>query len=117
MLMVYEPEFDRDGAGGTESTEGLRQHERFVQFLRERGVAFSGAALQASTAATTLRCRGHGETSLSDGPYAELPEPLSGYYIIDVPDLDEALNVARRCPVAGERGGVEVRPLWDTGTR
>lgn len=47
---------------------------------------------------------------MQDGPYAEAKEQLGGYYIIDVPNLDTALEWATRCPAAAD-GAVEVRPV------
>jgi hypothetical protein len=52
-----------------------------------------------------------GQTQVLDGPYAETKEQLGGYYMIDVPDLDQALAWAARCPGASH-GIVEVRPVW-----
>jgi hypothetical protein len=46
-----------------------------------------------------------------DGPYADTKEQLGGYFTIDVPDLDEAIAWARRCP-SSKYGAIEIRPLW-----
>jgi hypothetical protein len=61
------------------------------------------------SSATTVRVRG-GKTLTTDGPFAETREQLGGYMLIDVADLDEALAVAARGPVASV-GTVEVRPV------
>jgi hypothetical protein len=53
----------------------------------------------------------NGETKVLDGPYAETKEQLGGCYLIDVTDLDAALNWAKRCPGA-RYGTVEIRPIW-----
>jgi hypothetical protein len=53
----------------------------------------------------------NGKRQVQDGPYAETKELLGSFIIIDVPDLDAALEWAARCPVAAW-GAVEVRPLW-----
>ena len=47
-----------------------------------------------------------------DGPFAETREHLGGYYVIDVPDLDAALQWAARCP-SSVYGTIEVRPIWE----
>ena len=47
------------------------------------------------------------------GPYAETQEQLGGYYLIDVPDLDAAIQWAKDCPAA-QFGTIEVRPIWPT---
>ena len=67
-----------------------------------------GAALQPPTTATTIRQR-DARRQVQDGPHAETKEQLGGYYVIDVPDLDRAIEWASRCPSA-LTGSVEVRP-------
>jgi hypothetical protein len=51
-----------------------------------------------------------GKRLLTDGPFAETREQLGGYMLIDVPDLDAAIDIAARGPVA-QVGIVEVRPV------
>ena len=58
---------------------------------------------------TTVRVR-DGKVTRTDGPFAENKEQLGGYYVIDVPNLDDALKWAAKCPGA-KKGSVEVRPL------
>ena len=67
-----------------------------------------GKGLEPPSTATTVRFRG-GERTVQDGPYADTKEQLGGFFIIDVPDLDTALEWAARCP-AITGGAVEVRP-------
>jgi len=59
-----------------------------------------------------VRVRGE-EVLLSDGPFAESKEQMGGYNVIECSDLDEAIEVASRHPVA-RYGSIEVRPLWET---
>ena len=70
----------------------------------------SGNALQPTSTATTVRGNG-GQTITSDGPFAETKEQLGGYYLIDVKDLDEALEWAAKMPNIPSGGTVEVRPI------
>jgi hypothetical protein len=71
----------------------------------------SGAPLEDVGTATTVRVR-DGERLVVDGPYAETREVLGGYYIVEVPDLDRALDIAADTPsVKRSLGSVEVRPL------
>src|SRR3954470_23014345 len=77
--------------------------------VREAGALVWGEALQPVATATTVRVRGD-ERLVSDGPFAETKEALAGYYIIDVADLDDALDWAARIPSV-TRGSVEVRPV------
>jgi hypothetical protein len=60
--------------------------------------------------ATTVRVE-NGETLLTDGPFVEAKEHLGGYLLVDVGDLDAALEIAERIPAARMGGAVEVRPL------
>ena len=64
---------------------------------------------QPTATASTVRVR-DGKTLVTDGPFAETREQLGGYYLIDVPDLDEAIRIAARIPGA-RSGSVEVRPV------
>ena len=76
-----------------------------------RAVIRGGAALYPTATATTVRTEGKGGTVLStDGPYAETKEALTGFYLLDCADLDEAITWAARIPAAWN-GAVEVRPL------
>jgi len=75
-----------------------------------------GAALYPTGTATTVRVKGArgGDVVLSDGPYAETKEALTGFYLIEAADLDEALRMAADLPAAWG-GAVEVRPVIDFG--
>jgi hypothetical protein len=89
--------------------------EEFMAFERamiDAGVRVDGAALQSVENATTVQVRSDGERVVTNGPFAETREYLGGYDIIDVPDLDAALDWAARCPGA-KYGRVEVRPLME----
>ncbi len=79
--------------------------------MTARGVnLLGGAQLQPASTATTVELV-NGEVLLSDGPFAETKEQILGYDVIDVGDLDEAVYVASRHPVAQSGGRVEVRPM------
>ena len=77
--------------------------------MKEAGVMVAGDALQPTHTATSLRKRGD-KVETMDGPFAETRDHLGGYYIIDCPDLDQALHWAAQIPGAAY-GTVEVRPL------
>ncbi len=81
----------------------------YIAALTESGILAAAGALQPPWTATTVRIR-EGERMVQDGPYAETKEQLGGYFVIDVPDLDTALEWAERCPSA-RYASVEVRPL------
>ncbi|HVI32482.1 YciI family protein [Phenylobacterium sp.] len=110
MLLIYEPESAYEGEAG----QGLLQeivarHYALAEELRQKGQFKDGSGLQETATATTVATTGGAQT-VHDGPFAETREHLGGYYLIDVPDLDAALAIARRVPVA-DGGKVEVRPL------
>ena len=86
-------------------------------FGRENGASFrGGAALHPTSTATTVRVTGArgGDVVTTDGPYAETKEALTGFYLVEAPDLDGALKIAQECPGAWD-GGVEVRPVLEFG--
>lgn len=68
-----------------------------------------GAPLAPSTSATSVRVR-DGEVLMTDGPFAETKETLAGFFLIEAQDLDEALEIAAKNPVA-KAGTIEVRPV------
>jgi hypothetical protein len=55
-----------------------------------------------------------GKKKVLDGPYADTKEQFAGYFMIDVPDLDAAIEWAERCP-SSKYGAIEIRPLWTAG--
>ena len=71
----------------------------------------AGERLQPASAATTVR-QHEDRAEILDGPYADTREQLAGYFLIDVADLDEAIEWARRCP-SSRYGSIEIRPLAD----
>lgn len=81
----------------------------FNKELLAAGVLVSNNGLAPSTDATTLRVR-DGKSVISEGPFAETPEHLSGYYLLNCQDLNEALGWAAKIPVA-QYGSIEIRPL------
>jgi hypothetical protein len=80
----------------------------YIQTLVDAGVLVGGAGLQLPDTATTLLMR-DGKRQVQDGPFADTKEQLGGFFIINVPDLDTALEWAARCPVEPD-DVLEVRP-------
>ena len=70
----------------------------------------TGEQLQPVETATTVRVQ-NGETLLTDGPFVDAKEHVGGFIVVDVDDLDAALELAARVPAARMGGAVEVRPL------
>jgi len=72
----------------------------------------AGERLQAAETATTVRLAG-GETLLTDGPFADTKEIFGGFYLVEAPDLDAALELAGKIPALRFGGSVEVRPVME----
>ena len=108
MLLLYE---DEATYGPNKSGPALQEMiSRHMAFNAELGAArVTGAGLKSSTVTTTVR-RSNGAQTIHDGPFAESKEQLGGFYVINVPDLDAAISVAKRMPMPGD-GVVEIRPL------
>jgi hypothetical protein len=107
MLLIYGPA--EGGPSPEEMQAEMPKWYEYTQALQDAGVMVAGDALQPTETATTVRVRNE-ETLVADGPFAETKEALGGYYILDVPDLDEALKWASKVPNVGY-GSIEVRPV------
>lgn len=81
----------------------------FGAALNEAGIIEGGNATEVPSTATTVRLV-DGERQVQDGPYPDSKEQLGGWFLIDVPDLDTALEWAAKCPSSAD-AGTEVRPL------
>ena len=87
--------------------------QAWVAEMEGRGVRLRGQELAPVDDATTIRLR-QGEVVIADGPFAETKEYIAGYDILECADIDEAVDVASKHPVA-RFGAVEVRPFHDDG--
>jgi hypothetical protein len=105
LILIYEDEAGYATATPEVMGEVMQEHDDFSAGVEKLGAKLlGGEALEPTTTATSLR---GGE--VTDGPFVETKEALGGYYVIDAPDLDTALAVAKSCPA--RFGGVEVRPV------
>jgi hypothetical protein len=84
--------------------------EPWVEEMTRRGVRLTGDRTRPAEDATTVRVR-DGAQLITDGPYAETKEQMAGFDIIDCADLDEAIEIASKHPMA-RYGMIEVRPFW-----
>jgi hypothetical protein len=109
MMLIYEDEKVEAQRSRVEQEAVLARYAAFTDEVRRRSIFHSGAPLQPTLAATTVRVR-QGRIATSDGPYADMPEQLGGFYILDCADLDEAIALAAKIPTAAI-GTVEIRPL------
>jgi hypothetical protein len=83
--------------------------EAWVEEMDGRGVRVRGQELAPVQDATTIRVRA-GEVVIADGPFAETKEQIAGFDILECADLDEAMEVAAKHPVA-RFGSLELRPF------
>jgi hypothetical protein len=113
MLLIYGEE-TTTAPEPTEAEKVMNEYWAYGQAIDEAGVRQVGEPLQDSRTATTVRVK-DGERVVTDGPFAETREVLGGFYLIDVPDLDAAIEWAARCPGA-KYGSVEVRPIMEFDT-
>jgi hypothetical protein len=95
---------------GEQETKTKRYYE-LQEAMAAAGELVNGHRLHGNDTATTVRIRG-GKVTTTDGPFVETTEFLGGYYVVDVPDLDRAIELAAQLPAA-EHGTVEVRPIWE----
>lgn len=110
MLLIAEQEGIRDTWSDQERQADMQRWFDYTNDLREAGAFVAGDALQPSSTATTVRVQPDGETLTTDGPFAETKEIITGYYLIEVDDLDQAIGWAARLPTLG---AVEVRAVVD----
>jgi hypothetical protein len=108
MLLIYLDEV-WDRLALPERQEIYHGQVQLADQLTSSGRYLGGAPLHPPSTATSVRVR-DGKRLITDGPFAETREHLGGYMLIDVADLDEAIAVAARGPVA-RVGTVEVRPV------
>lgn len=108
LLMIYQNEkgeqFKED-----KMQEIYRGYNTFNQHVLERKALESGHSLMPTSSATTVRVR-DGQTLITDGPFAETKEQISGYYLLNCKDLDDAIELATQIPTVAY-GSIEIRPI------
>ncbi len=109
MLLICRDEPTWDKLSVTERQQIYGETLQLSEELTARGQYLGGSPLHPSSAATSVRVR-DGKRLVTDGPFAETREQLGGYMLIDVKDLDEAIAIAARIPLA-RTSTVEVRPV------
>ena len=111
-LLLHYPEQTPESLGQEAIDEAKQAFASYATTLEAAGVLLSAEVLQPSSTSTTVRRR-DGALQVQDGPFADTKEQLGGSFVVDVPDLDAALDWAGRAPSV-EWGAVEVRPgaVW-----
>jgi hypothetical protein len=108
MLLIY---LDEHVLSETERQECYVESTQLAQEIRSSGHYLAANPLHPTSMATSVRVR-NGKRLVTDGPFAETREQLGGYFLIEANNLDEAIGIAARIPMA-RKGTVEVRPLID----
>ena len=109
MLLICRDEPTWDRLNVTERQQIYRQTLELSEELTSHGQYLGGFPLHPSSSATSVRVR-DGKRLVTDGPFAETREQLGGYMLIDVKDLDEAIGIAGRIPLA-RTSTIEIRPV------
>ena len=108
MLLVY---LDEQALSEAEREQCYVKSASLARDLSSSGKYISAGPLHPVATATSVRVR-NGKRLVTDGPFAETREQLGGYYLIDAKDLDEAMSIAERVPVANV-GTIEIRPVLE----
>lgn len=106
MLLIYS---DEQGLSETERAACYLESTRLAHEIHANGQYLAANPLHPTSMATSVRVRG-GKRLVTDGPFAETREQLGGYFLIDAKNLDQAIAIAERIPMA-RKGTVEVRPV------
>ncbi len=106
MLLIY---LDEQALSADEREQCYRESTQLAQQLDAAGQYLAASPLEPTSTATSVRVR-KGKRVVTDGPFAETKEQLGGYFLIDASDLDEAITITARIPMA-RRGTIEVRPV------
>ena len=107
MLLIY---LDESGAPTeAQRVECYEDSAAFARELQEKGQYILAAPLHPTTTATSVRAV-EGKRLVTDGPFAETREQLGGFFLVDAPNLDEAIEIAKKLP-SGRWGTVEIRPV------
>jgi hypothetical protein len=109
IFLIYGDESEGGSASPDEMAKSMQEWGDYTQYLKDKGYHLAGEALYPTHDATTVRVR-DGKTITTDGPFAETKEQLGGFYLVDCPSLDEAIEASAKMPV-GDDGSVEIRPV------
>ena len=109
MLSLIDEEPNWEEISPEDMEEMLDEMGRYNDELKEAGVMVDGHGLRERATASVVRFSEGGETTVTDGPFAETKEQLMGFWIIEAASLDEALEWTRKAPL--REGAIEVRPI------
>jgi hypothetical protein len=109
MLLCYDDAEFWERVGEAAHAEAMQEAVRLTHEINAKRQYLTAAPLHPVSTATSVRVR-DGKVLVTDGPFAETREVLGGFYLIDVPDLNEAIRIAQHHPGA-RVGTVEIRPV------
>jgi hypothetical protein len=113
LLLIYGDESARSGEMTPEAMKAnMTRWTDYTEWLHEKGWHQAGEALEPTPSATTVREK-DGKVLSTDGPFAETKEQLGGFYLVDCPNLDDAIEAASKMPNLTYGGSVEVRPIQE----
>lgn len=113
ILLIYGDERVWQSMSEEEMKRVYEAHSAYGEAMAKAGVMRGGAELKPVSTATSVRFSG-GRPKVVDGPFAETKEQLGGYYVIEVDNLEQAIEWAEKTPGMTD-GTVEVRPLGAEG--
>jgi hypothetical protein len=112
FLGIVEKQDAYQTTGEAEFGEVMAAHQSFAEAVTAAGASIlSGEALQPVPTATYLRGTRTADVSVIDNPLPEVKEVFGGYYLIDAPNEETALELAKLCPAPF--GYIELRPVWE----
>jgi hypothetical protein len=107
LILIYDNEAVYEAMTADQNGKMMDGHRQFGE--KNGDAVVGGNALQSVSTATTVRPDGADGFTITDGPFVETKEALGGYYLVEAPDLDAAIEMAKQVPVF--EGGLEVRPV------
>jgi hypothetical protein len=110
VLLITGDESADEAMSPEEADARTAEYGAWAQECAARGALRGGERLRPTSDATTVRVR-DGEVVTVDGPFAETKEQIAGYFVIEVDDLDQAVQAASMLPGA-RSGSIEIRPIW-----
>lgn len=108
MLLIYG---DENALSDPEREQCYQDSTQLAHDLNAAGQYITTSPLYPTSMATSVRIR-DGKRFVTDGPFAETREQLGGFFMIEAKDLEEAIAIAERIPMA-RQGTVEVRPVLE----